>query len=75
MTAVEIARKLAALGQKNEACQAYMLVLQTSREPAERLEAAVYNLQFGGDYKISYTAFVDLYNGGYFREEILPFMT
>lgn len=77
MRAIEIARRLAALEQKAEACQAYLLAIQESggSAPAEELEAAVYIFQSGGNYKISYTCFRDLYNRGCFREEVLPLMT
>lgn len=75
MEAIEIARKLAALGQKEDACRAYALGLQMNAEPAEQLEAAAYILQSGGDYRISYTAFLDLYSRGCFREDILPLLT
>ena len=75
MKAIEIARKLAELGQSKEACRAYTLSLQEEGEPAERLEAGAYILQAGGDYRISYTCFRDLYNQGHFREEVLPLMT
>lgn len=74
MEAVEIARKLAALGQKGDAIHAYTLALQTGAEPVEQMEAAAYILQYGGDYRISYTAFIALYNRGYFREDILSLM-
>ena len=74
MEAVEIARKLAALGQKGDAIHAYTLALQTGVEPVEQLEAAAYILQSGGDYRISYTTFISLYNQGHFREDILPLM-
>ena len=74
MNAIEIARKLAALGSAAEACKAYTLALHTGAEPAEELEAAAYILQFGGDYKVSYTTFIKLFNQGYFREDILPLM-
>jgi len=74
MKAIEIARKLAGSGQKAEACQAYSLVIQTEDDPAAKLEAAAYILQVGGDYKISYTTFVNLYDAGCFREDILPLM-
>ena len=55
MTAIEIARKLAGLGQAKEACQAYGLALHENDEqdPALELEAAAYILQNGGDYKVS----------------------
>ena len=75
MEAIEIARKLAALGQKEDACQAYALGIQMTAEPAAQLEAAAYILQSGGDYRISYTAFLDLYSRGCFREDILPLLT
>lgn len=75
MNTIEIARRLAELGQAEEARTAYLLVLEQSQDPAEKMEGAVYILQSGGDYKISYTCFRDLYNQGYFREELLPLMT
>ena len=75
MRAVEIARKLASLGQNTDARQAYALALQTDAEPAEALEAAAFILQTGGDYKISYTAFLDLYRKGFFREEIMQLVS
>ena len=77
MTAIEIARKLAGLGQTKDACQAYSLALNENegQDPAMELEAAAYILQNGGNYKISYTCFRDLYNRGCFQEQILPLMT
>ena len=74
MKALEIARKLAALGSAEEACQAYSLVIHEGGDPAGELEAAVYILQAGGNYKISYTAFIKLFNEGHFRGEVLPLM-
>lgn len=74
MNTVEIARRLAALGQKEEACQAYTLHIYNGGEPSELLEAAAYILQSGGNYKISYTCFLDLYRQGYFRDDILPLL-
>ncbi|MCI8422161.1 MAG: hypothetical protein HFF50_01300 [Lawsonibacter sp.] len=77
MNTIEIARKMAALGDKAGAVQAYMLALNEDGtiEPAEKLEAAAFILQSGGDYKISYTCFLELYNDGYFQADILPLMT
>lgn len=77
MTAIEIARKMAGLGQTKDACQAYQLALNDNdgQDPAMELEAAAYILQHGGDYKVSYTCFRDLYNRGCFQEQILPLMT
>jgi len=75
MRAIEIARRLAALGQSKNACQAYTLAMNEAEDPAERMEAAVYILQSGGDYKIAYTCFLELYGQGCFREDILPMMT
>ena len=77
MRTIEIARKLAALGQREDACRAYSLALYENDggDPGIELEAAVYILQSGGDYHTSYTCFCSLYNRGYFREDILPLMT
>lgn len=76
MTALEIARRLAGYGQREAACQAYTLAIHESggADPAGELEAAAYILQSGGNYKVSYTCFRDLYNRGYAREDILPLM-
>lgn len=74
MEAIEIARKLAALGQAKDACMAYSLSVQQGTAPIEQMEAAAYILQNGGDYRISYSCFVGLYNQGLFREDILPLM-
>ena len=75
MNTIEIARRLAELGQAEDARKAYLLVLEQSQDPAEKMESAVYVLQSGGDYKISYTCFRNLYNQGHFREDLLPLMT
>lgn len=75
MRPIELARKLAAIGSEEEARAAYSLTLHQGGEPAERLEAAVYILQTGGDYRVPYTCFRELYNQGHFREEVLSLMT
>lgn len=75
MDTMELARRLAGLGQTREAQDAYALALEQGTDPAEKLEAAVYIFQSGGDYRISYTCFRDLYNQGHFREETLAIMT
>ena len=74
MEAIEIARKMASLNQTKDACRAYTLAIQQGVEPAAQMEAAAYILQFGGDYRISYTCFRNLYNEGHFKDEILPLM-
>ena len=74
MRAIEIARKLAELGQTAQACQAYTLSVQEAGDPMERMEAAAYILQNGGDYRVSYACFIGLYNEGHFREDVLPLM-
>ncbi len=74
MDAIQIARRLAALGQKEDAIGAYALAIRSDIEPKEELEAAAYILQNGGDYRVSYTSFQSLYNRGFFREDILPLM-
>lgn len=76
MEAIAIARRLAELGEAEKACAAYMLSLQREEiVPEEELEAAMYLLQAGGDYKVAYTGFRSLYDRGLFQEECLAIMT
>ena len=77
MTAIEIARKLDALGQVKEACRAYGIAMHelAGRDPAAQMEAAVYIFMNNGDYKVSFTCFRDLYNQGQFRQECMDFLT
>ena len=75
MQAIEIARRMAALGQEKDACQAYELALHQSSAPKEAMESALYILQSGGNYKVAYTAFLDLYRRGHFPEDCLTIMT
>ena len=75
MTAIEIARQLAALGQAEGAIKAYGLAIHQAQDPADQLEAALYILQNGGDYKVSYSTFVDLHRQGQFQEDCLSIMT
>lgn len=77
MDAIEIARRFAGLGEKKQAVRAYGIAIQETggQDPEAELEAAAYILQNGGDYKVAYTSFRNLYNGGHFQTEILPLMT
>lgn len=76
MTAVEIARKLARLGQEEDARNAYTVALHVDKtEVSERMEAACYILQTGGDIRISITAFLSLYREGYFQDDIFHLLT
>ncbi len=76
MTAIEIARRLAELENTAGALRAYRLVLQEGGgDPAGKLEAAAYLLQNGGDYRTAYTAFVELYNSGFAKEDCLELLT
>lgn len=76
MRAIEIARRLAELGNVAGALKAYRLVLQEEDgDPAEKLEAAAYFLQHGGDYRVAYTAFVQLYNSGFAKDDCLGILT
>lgn len=76
MNAIEIARKMAELGQKKDAINAYKLVIQDAdADPAAKMEAAVYILHAGGDHRISCTCFQKLYNEGHFQGEIIKIMT
>ena len=76
MKTIEIARRLAELREKEQALKAYSLALgQEELSPEEELEAATYVFFGQGDYQISYTHWVELYNQGYFREEIMALLT
>ena len=77
MQAIEIARRLAELGEAERACEAYTLAIHenSGADPAQDMEAAVYILQEGGNYKVAYTCFVKLYDRGCFREDCLSILT
>lgn len=76
MTSLEIARKFAELQQIADAQNAYTLALeQGGLMPEQELEAASYLFFSEGDYRISFTHFVSLYNQGYFQQEIFDLMT
>jgi len=76
MEILEVARKLAAMGQSEKAMEAYSLFLQqdTAPAPEDKFEAAVYILQSGGNYRVAYTCFHELYEAGYFRDQCLDIM-
>jgi hypothetical protein len=76
---IQIARRMAQLGQQKEACNAYSLALhqlgQTKDQPELELESALYIFQNGGDYRTAYTVFIDLYNRGFDQEDLLALIT
>lgn len=76
MDIMETARTLAGEGKTAEAVEAYTAALQhfLGKEPEAELEAALYLLQFGEDYKLPYTCFYYLYQRGFVREDILAIM-
>ena len=72
---VEIARKLAELGQAEKALEAYTIALKQDNITAEeRMEAACAVLQYGEDYKPAYNAFLALFQKGKFREDIFSIL-
>ena len=77
MDTIEIARRLAELGQTGEAQAAYTLALQEAaeRNPELELEAASYLFFSQGNYQVAYTAFVSLYNRGFYQTELMDLMT
>ena len=79
MNTLDIARKMAALGEQAEAVKAYKLALnecQGADETAE-MECALNILQFGSgkDYQISFSTFVDLHKRGFAESDIKDIMT
>lgn len=75
MNAIDIARQLAALGETEGAIKAYGVVLHQAQSAEEELEGALYILQNGGDYKVSYSAMIGLHRRGCLREECLSILT
>ena len=77
MTTIEMARRLAELGQAEKACEGFALALRTQEDlsPADKMEAALFVLQLGGDYTLSYRALLELNRQGEYREESAAVMT
>ena len=76
MQPMEIGRRMAQLGQKEDAQKAYTVALAKEElSPMERFEAASYIFFSQGNYKTAYTALVDLYNEGHFRQDIMHLLT
>lgn len=72
MQPMEIGRRMAQLGQKEDAQKAYTVALTKEElSPMERFEAASYIFFSQGNYKTAYTALVGLYNQGHFRQDIM----
>ena len=72
MQPIELARRAAELGQKEDAQRAYTVALQEEgRTPMERFEAASYIFFSEGNYKTAFSTFVALYNEGEFQAELM----
>jgi len=73
MKTLDIARKLAEAGEKEEASKAYELVLQENNGSNNDidLEAAVYLLYQEGDYRIPVTTLVNLHKKDYMKTDIV----
>lgn len=78
MRTIEVARKLAEAGRKEDAQKGYYLALQKmdteALEPMEQLEAASFLFFSQWDHRLPFTIFVSLYNQGHFQEEIMNLM-
>lgn len=76
-TALEIARRMVELDQQEHAVMAYTLALGEvqGKDPDVELEAALYLLQHGGNYKVAYDVFLSLYQRGFQQPELLSLMT
>ncbi len=74
MTAIEIARRMAELNRPQEAQNAYRLAIYENKgqDPAQDMEAAVYILQSGGDYRLPYTIFSGCITKGSSRRIACP---
>lgn len=82
MRTIELARKLAEAGQKEDAQKGYFLALKKAEgpepeeelEPREELEAASYLFFSRWDHKLPFSVFVSLYNRGLFQGELMDLM-
>ena len=76
MRTIELARKLAEMGQKEDAQKGYFLALQKEEdlEPKEELEAASYLFFSKWDHKLPFSIFISLYNRGFFQAELMNLM-
>ena len=78
MRTIEVARKLAETGRKEDAQKGYYLALQKmdteTLEPMEQLEAASFLFFSQWDHRLPFTIFVSLYNQGHFQDEIMNLM-
>ena len=76
MTALEIARRMAELGQIEDAQKSYALALgQQELAPEEKLEAASFIFFSQGSPQLALTNLVQLYNKGHFQNEIMQIIT
>ena len=77
MTAIEIARRMAELNRVEDAQKAYQLAIHENngKDPAVEMEASLYLLQSGADYRLPFTCFRRLYNAGEFQEDCFSILT
>ncbi|MCI8527467.1 MAG: hypothetical protein HFF17_16485, partial [Oscillospiraceae bacterium] len=77
MTAIEIARRMAELNRPEDAQRAYRLAIHENggQDSAADMEAALYLLQSGADYRLPYTIFLGLHARGHFQADCLSLMT
>lgn len=75
MRAIEIARRMAELGEE-DALRAYTLAVnEGGLTPEEELEAAAYILRVGGNHEMAFTCFFNLYQKGLYQKETLALLT
>ncbi len=76
MTKLELARQCAEIGDIENSVNAYTLALKDNEHKDSLIdfECAMYILQFGGDYKLSFDTFIYLYNKGFYQKEIFDVM-
>lgn len=77
MEPIEVARRLVRLGDTEDALKAYELVLRAQKHVSadEKLEAAIFVLQFQGEYRYAYLAFLELYKEKQYAQDVMAIMT
>ena len=77
MEPIDVARRLVSLGETEDAVKAYELVLRAQNVVTadEKMEAALFVLQFSGEYRYSYLAFLELCKESQYANDAMAIMT
>ena len=77
MEPIDVARRLVSLGETEDAVKAYELVLRAQNVVSadEKMEAALFVLQFCGEYRYAYLAFLELCKESQYAKDAMAIIT